>query len=175
MLQAASRARLRKRGKRLRRRERTGLPMVYAVFACHDPPPPGVAEVEAALLEAHRLARAQPEQLAYEASDRYGYPAGFLARYFEKLRFFIHNAVEHVEFNLFTLKEDSFALLWLCLQKDNLLGAIPLKVKKESLLEEERVTKRLYTDYSAFKQEIWQNMVAQNPNHDELMLYKKNF
>jgi predicted solute-binding protein len=27
------------------------------------------------------------EQLAYEASERYGYPAGFLARYFEKLRY----------------------------------------------------------------------------------------
>ena len=32
-------------------------------------------------------ARAEPEQLAYEASERYGYPAGFLARYFEKLRY----------------------------------------------------------------------------------------
>ena len=34
-----------------------------------------------------RLARAEPEQLAHEASLRYGYPAGFLARYFEKLRY----------------------------------------------------------------------------------------
>ena len=33
------------------------------------------------------LARAEPEQLARAASDRYGYPAGFLARYFEKLRY----------------------------------------------------------------------------------------
>ena len=30
---------------------------------------------------------AEPETLAYESSDRYGYPAGFLARYFEKLRY----------------------------------------------------------------------------------------
>jgi predicted solute-binding protein len=34
-----------------------------------------------------RLARAEPENLAYEASERYGYPPGFLARYFEKLRY----------------------------------------------------------------------------------------
>jgi predicted solute-binding protein len=34
-----------------------------------------------------RLARAEPEQLAFEAAERYGYPAGFLARYFEKLRY----------------------------------------------------------------------------------------
>jgi chorismate dehydratase len=67
--------------------ERTGLPMVFAVWACPDPPPPGLAELEDALVSSVRLARAEPEQLAYEASARYGYPAGFLARYFEKLRY----------------------------------------------------------------------------------------
>ena len=67
--------------------ERTGLPMVYAVFACPDPTPEGVLELEEALLAAHRNARANPERLAREASERYGYPPGFLARYFEKLRY----------------------------------------------------------------------------------------
>jgi chorismate dehydratase len=67
--------------------ERTGLPMVYAVFACPDPAPEGIEELEKALLEAHRFARANPEELAREASRRYGYPPGFLARYFEKLRY----------------------------------------------------------------------------------------
>jgi chorismate dehydratase len=68
-------------------RERTGLPMVYAVFACPDPAPPGVVELEDALLAAHEEARGRPEELAREASAAYGYPAGFLARYFEKLRY----------------------------------------------------------------------------------------
>src|SRR5437016_14487320 len=67
--------------------ERTGLPMVFAVWACPDPPPDGLPELEDALVASVRLARAEPEQLAYEASERYGYPAGFLARYFEKLRY----------------------------------------------------------------------------------------
>ena len=67
--------------------ERTGLPMVYAVFATPAPLRDGVCELEAALLEAHRVARAQPEVLAREASARHGYPPGFLARYFEKLRY----------------------------------------------------------------------------------------
>jgi chorismate dehydratase len=67
--------------------ERTGLPMVYAVFACPDPAPEGVDRVEDALLAAHRHARAEPEELARDASARYGYPAGFLARYFEKLQY----------------------------------------------------------------------------------------
>jgi chorismate dehydratase len=67
--------------------ERTGLPMVFAVWACADPPPEGIAELEDALVASVRLARAEPELLAREASERYGYPAGFLARYFEKLRY----------------------------------------------------------------------------------------
>jgi len=67
--------------------ERTGLPMVFAVWAAPDPPVPGTSELEDALVESVRLARAEPERLAFEASERYGYPAGFLARYFEKLRY----------------------------------------------------------------------------------------
>jgi chorismate dehydratase len=67
--------------------ERTGLPMVFAVWAAPDPPVAGTAALEDALVESVRLARAEPERLAYEASDRYGYPPGFLARYFEKLRY----------------------------------------------------------------------------------------
>jgi len=67
--------------------ERTGLPMVFAVWACPEPLHAGLAELEDALVASVRLARAEPEQLAHEASDRYGYPAGFLARYFEKLRY----------------------------------------------------------------------------------------
>jgi chorismate dehydratase len=68
-------------------RERTGLPMVFAVFAAPEPVVEGLAELEDALVASLRAARAEPERLAYEASERYGYPPGFLARYFEKLRY----------------------------------------------------------------------------------------
>jgi chorismate dehydratase len=67
--------------------ERTGLPMVFAVWACPEPVCAGLTELEDALVASVRRARAEPETLAYEASERYGYPAGFLARYFEKLRY----------------------------------------------------------------------------------------
>jgi chorismate dehydratase len=67
--------------------ERTGLPMVFAVWACPEPLAEGLADLEDALVASVRLARAEPEKLAYEAAERYGYPAGFLARYFEKLRY----------------------------------------------------------------------------------------
>ncbi len=67
--------------------ERTGLPMVFAVWAAPEPAAPGLAELEDALVASVRRARSEPELLAHEASARYGYPAGFLARYFEKLRY----------------------------------------------------------------------------------------
>ena len=67
--------------------ERTGLPMVFAVWAAAEPLVDGLLELEEALVQSVRLARAEPERLAYDASDRYGYPPGFLARYFEKLRY----------------------------------------------------------------------------------------
>ncbi|MEI8104726.1 MAG: menaquinone biosynthesis protein [Actinomycetes bacterium] len=67
--------------------ERTGLPMVFAVWAAPDPAHPDLAAFEDALVASVRAARSEPEALAYEASAVYGYPAGFLARYFEKLRY----------------------------------------------------------------------------------------
>jgi chorismate dehydratase len=67
--------------------DRTGLPMVFAVWAAPEPVPEGVAELEHSIVASVRLARAEPEVLAREASARYGYPPGYLARYFEKLRY----------------------------------------------------------------------------------------
>jgi chorismate dehydratase len=67
--------------------ERTGLPMVFAVWAAPEELANELADLEHALVASVRLARSEPEQLATEASLRYGYPAGFLARYFEKLRY----------------------------------------------------------------------------------------
>ena len=67
--------------------ERTGLPMVFAVWAAPEPVAEGLVELEQALVASVRLARSEPELLAKRASEFYGYPQGFLARYFEKLRY----------------------------------------------------------------------------------------
>ncbi|WP_339924338.1 TaqI-like C-terminal specificity domain-containing protein [uncultured Cyclobacterium sp.] len=93
---------------------------------------------------------------------------------FEKLRFYIDNAIDFLEFNVFSMQWEDFTLFWLLLQKDNLLNHLPKKVKEESLLVEEQITKKLYADYSSFKQELWQDTVARNPEQDELELYKKS-
>src|SRR5437762_9855310 len=58
--------------------ERTGLPMVYAVFACREPVPEGILELEPAFLGALRRNRSEPERLARELCGRFGSPLCFL-------------------------------------------------------------------------------------------------
>ena len=67
--------------------ERTGLPMVYAVWACRQEVTEGLRELERAHLRSLAVARSEPEALARKAAVEHGWPAGFLARYFEKLRY----------------------------------------------------------------------------------------
>ncbi len=92
---------------------------------------------------------------------------------FEKLRFYIQNAVDHIDFDLFNLTREQFALLWLCLEKDNLINNLPLKIKESSVLQEENITKKLYADYSKFREAIYNNLVKNNPDTDKLLLFKK--
>src|SRR5712692_10297531 len=53
--------------------ERTGLPMVFAVWAAPEPVHPELGELEDALVASVRAARAEPETLAFEAAETYGY------------------------------------------------------------------------------------------------------
>ena len=81
---------------------------------------------------------------------------------FEKLRFYINDATEFEEFNLFELTQERFELLYLCLQKDNVLNYIPLEIKEASIVEEEQITKQFYKDYSLFKRELYRDLVKRN-------------
>src|SRR5690606_27102045 len=85
---------------------------------------------------------------------------------FEKLRFYINNAVEWEEFDLFTINEQRFELLYLCLAADNLLNNIPLKIKEASIVEEESITKKFYADYSLFKRELYRDLVRENMRNE---------
>jgi len=93
---------------------------------------------------------------------------------FEKIRFYIDNATDFEEFNLFTLTEDDFKILFLILSKESIFNEIPLKLKKESVLHEENISKQLYQDYSTFKRKIFENLVQNNLQFDQLTLFKKS-
>src|ERR1035437_4916704 len=49
---------------------------------------------------------------------------------FEKLRFYIDNAIEFIEFNLFNLSFDDFQTLYLCLSFQNTEKGIPKTIKE---------------------------------------------
>ncbi len=103
---------------------------------------------------------------------------------FEKLRFYINNAVEFEEFDLFRLEFAQFQLLWLCLGKNNLLTGLPLAIKEASVLKEENVTKQIYLDYTAFKRDLYNDLIEKNLDLDifsgkeekeiKLLLFKKS-
>jgi type I restriction-modification system DNA methylase subunit len=93
---------------------------------------------------------------------------------FEKLRFYINNAIDFEEFNLFTLTEEEFTLLYLCLYHENILTDVPEKIKQASAVKEENVTKQLYKDYSEFKRKLFADIVHLNPERDKLLLFKKS-
>ena len=79
---------------------------------------------------------------------------------FQKIRFYIENAIEFEEFDLFDISKERFALLYLCLQADCILSDLPLRVKKLSLEKEESITNKLYADYSLFKQVLFKDVAA---------------
>lgn len=93
---------------------------------------------------------------------------------FEKLRFYIENAIEHLEFNLFNLTEEEFHLLYVCLAYKNIESNVAKHIKDESVSQEDVITKKLYNDYSLFKRELYQNLVKLNPGYDQLELFKKS-
>jgi hypothetical protein len=93
---------------------------------------------------------------------------------FQKLRFYIDNATEYEEFNLFNLTDTDFKILYLLLNKDALLNDLPAKLKEETKFHEEDISKQFYKDYQKFKHAIFNNLVKNNPNYDKLILFKKS-
>jgi len=113
------------------------------------------------------------EQQAFNYKNNQSECKYIITSNFERLRFYIENAIEFEEFDLFHLTAERFAILYLCLSKDNLLNDLPLIIKQTSVTREENITKQLYKDYSSFKSVLFTNIGELNPQFDKLLLYKK--
>jgi TaqI-like C-terminal specificity domain/Eco57I restriction-modification methylase len=92
---------------------------------------------------------------------------------FQKLRFYIENAIDFEEFDLFDLTRERFNLLYLCLHAENVLSDLPSRIKKASIEKEASITQKLYTDYSHFKQALFADISARNKGIDALTALKK--
>lgn len=91
---------------------------------------------------------------------------------YEKLRFYIGNTNDYLEFNLFTLAEKEFEILYICLAFENISIGLPKKIKDESVSQENLITKKLYNDYSIFKRELYHNLVKLNNQYEPIELFK---
>jgi hypothetical protein len=95
---------------------------------------------------------------------------------FEKLRFYIDNAVVYEEFDLFHLTRADFARLWICLAHENIEKNLPKQIKAASLTNEDQITNALYKDYSNFKRDLFEDILKNNPTDDtdhKIQLFKK--
>ncbi|MGL6225252.1 MAG: Eco57I restriction-modification methylase domain-containing protein [Thermoguttaceae bacterium] len=92
---------------------------------------------------------------------------------FQKLRLYIDKATCKIEFDLFSLTEDEFQILYLCLSWNSIQSDLPQKILAESITQETDITKKLYEDYSAFKKALFDDICSKNPQHDKLVLFKK--
>lgn len=93
---------------------------------------------------------------------------------FEKLRFYIDDAVDCEEFDLFNLTETEFEKLYLLLSYESIKKDIPLEIKNNSCREEKDITDALYKDYSSFKRELFADICNRNAEKaDKLTLFRK--
>jgi type I restriction-modification system DNA methylase subunit len=92
---------------------------------------------------------------------------------FQKIRFYIENTINFEEFDLFNLSYDNFQILWVCLNKDSLMNDIPYQMRLLSNTAEENITKKLYSDYSNFRINLFSDIQAKNGLVDKLLLFKK--
>lgn len=93
---------------------------------------------------------------------------------FQSLRFYIDNATEFEEFNLFQLDKKQFKLLYLLLSKESIFSDLPEKLKQETKFHENDISDKLYADYKYFKDGIFNNLVKNNSQYDKLTLFKKS-
>jgi type I restriction-modification system DNA methylase subunit len=93
---------------------------------------------------------------------------------FQKLRFYIDYSTEFEEFDLFFLDRQRFEVLYLILHQESIFANLPIKLKKETQFHEKEISEDLYNDYSNFKGRLFDNLVANHPDNDKLLLFKKS-
>ncbi len=93
---------------------------------------------------------------------------------FAQIRFYLDNALDFEEFDLFNLDFEGFLKLYTLLHADNLLADLPILLKEKSIQREEEITLAFYNDYQGFK-EILFDAISQGNNKifDKFLLFQK--
>lgn len=135
----------------------------------HDQTVIGVIELK----DMHTTDLSKVENQAFGYKNRHRGAKYVITSNFRKIRFYIDNAVEHLEFDLFELSLEQYELFHLCLSWDSIKNGIPVKMRNESNESEEAITKQFYRDYSSFKTALFNDLCENNKGFDKLVLFRK--
>ena len=139
----------------------------------------GAIKIEGEVVCVIELKSSKTKELSKTEDQAFGYLTAHpnckyvVTSNFRKLRFYIQNKTEFEEFDLFNLTEERFRMLWLCLSFRSISTNLPLELKNRSLVNEEQITKQLYSDYSSFRQELFNDIVKHNPNYEQNHILNK--
>ena len=89
---------------------------------------------------------------------------------FAKLRFYIDDRTESIEFELFSMDRSEFDRLYLLLHFEGIRADLPLALKNKSLTFEQDISFKLYQDYKAFRLNLFENLCENNPQYSQSSL-----
>ncbi|TAE03897.1 MAG: restriction endonuclease subunit M, partial [Bacteroidetes bacterium] len=92
---------------------------------------------------------------------------------FRLLGFYLDNAYEFEEFDLFELNLQQFGALYTILHRKNLEKGLPIELKQKSIEREQELTLAFYNDYQGFKDALFLNIAQINKQFDKLLLFEK--
>ena len=130
-----------------------------------------VAVIEMKDSNTKELTKINSQAFKYKEADpeiKYTIICNFLT-----IRVYIDGKKDYIEFPIFNLYEDEFKLFYLFLSYNSLLLEWPITMKNETVHEEKKIEKNFYTDYSKFRNELFNNIVKNNTDVSELILFNR--
>jgi len=85
---------------------------------------------------------------------------------FDELRFYIDKKTAYERFSLFELSYEGFKKLHLILSYESIKEGVPLKLKEKTTDFEAEISKELYRDFSAFRTQLFENLLKNNPHRE---------
>ncbi|MBU4025602.1 N-6 DNA methylase, partial [bacterium] len=89
---------------------------------------------------------------------------------FNELRFYFDKATAYEQFFLFDLDYEGFTKLHTILSYESISKNLPQTIKEKSLNFEQDISNKLYKDYTAFRTNLFENILKKNPQIDKLEL-----
>ena len=86
---------------------------------------------------------------------------------FDELRFYVDKKTAYEKFHLFSLDYEAFKRLHLILSYESISQNLPLTLKAKSNSFEQEISKQLYKDFSAFRMQLFENIVLNNATSQE--------